>query len=102
MRKETRLKQRVKRGGGVGVCTILSPSILTHERVAPLLPEGDRRSDLSRLLISEKTEYESRAIVYYRGRNGWDYSCCVKLNRENAPAALCTRVIPNVYLVDIE
>lgn len=46
--------------------------------------EVNRRSDLSRLLISEKTEYESRAIVYYRGRNGWDYSCCVKLNR---PAA---------------
>lgn len=29
--------------------------------------EVNRRSDLSRLLISEKTEYESRAIVYYRG-----------------------------------
>lgn len=43
-----------------------------------------RQSDLSRLLISEKTEYESRAIVYYRGGNGWDYSCCVKLNRAAA------------------
>lgn len=31
------------------------------------LGEVNRRSDLSRLLISEKTEYESRAIVYYRG-----------------------------------
>lgn len=41
---------------------------------------ADRWSDLSRLLISEKTDYESRAIVYYRERNGWDYSCCVKLN----------------------
>lgn len=50
--------------------------------------EVNRRSDLSRLLISEKTEYESRAIVYYRGRNGWDYSCCVKLNRPAAAATL--------------
>jgi len=41
---------------------------------------ADRWSDLSRLLISEKTDYESRAIVYYGERNGWDYSCCVKLN----------------------
>lgn len=46
--------------------------------------EADRWSDLSRLLISEKTDYESRAIVYYRERNGWDYSCCVKLNRPPA------------------
>ena len=50
--------------------------------------EVNRRSDLSRLLISEKTEYEFRAIVYYRGRNGWDYSCCVKLNRPAAAATL--------------
>lgn len=48
----------------------------------------DQQSDLSRLLISEKTEYESRAIVYYRSRNRWDYSCCVKLNR---PAAAVRR-----------
>lgn len=49
---------------------------------------ADRWSDLSRLLISEKTDYESRAIVYYRGRNGWDYSCCVKLNRPPATATV--------------
>lgn len=49
---------------------------------------ADRWSDLSRLLISEKTDYESRAIVYYRERNGWDYSCCVKLNRPPAAGTI--------------
>lgn len=49
---------------------------------------ADRWSDLSRLLISEKTDYESRAIVYYRERNGWDYSCCVKLNRPPAASTI--------------
>ena len=68
-------------------------------RTRTLAREGEnRRSDLSRLLISEKTEYESRAIVYYRARNGWDYSCCVKLNRESGVSLSLPRPTPPTLL----